>query len=403
MKDKLNILGFTPLECEPCIFIRINNNTHSLDIIGVHVDDLFIGTKCSDTWEEIKKFREDHFRGEGTLKISDKVEYCNINFEINRNDKSVLITQETYWTKVIQKFNVLPTSTRTTPFNSTYMERLRNRDEQDEDEETKTEFLSLIMSIFWGAKRTRPETLFPVSTLATQSKHGTSEDYDDSMAIIKYINDNKPQGIRLCVNGALRIHCFVDSSGSIHKDTRGHGGWVYSLGNKGYGGPLEAHSGKAKINARSVLEYELIALHEALPSGLFLYNLLEELGFPQEPIIIFEDNFGMIELIKRGPISTGVTKHIATKYYGARDLMGRNIICFRHCPTYLMLADILTKTLTRAEFTKMAARLRNDYIQDPMLADEVYEKLFRNSNDHVYIDIDEHKAAEILMIFINSL
>ena len=151
------------------------------------------------------------------------------------------------------------------------------------------------------------------------------------MAIIKYINDNKPQGIRLCVNGALRIHCFVDSSGSIHKDTRGHGGWVYSLGDKGYGGPLEAHSGKAKINARSVLEYELIALYEALPSGLFLYNLSEELGFPQEPIIIFEDKFGTIELIKRGPISTGVTKHIATKYYGARDLVGRNIICFRHC------------------------------------------------------------------------
>ena len=46
----------------------------------------------------------------------------------------------------------------------------------------------------------------------------------------------------------------------------------------------------------------------------------------------------------------------------------------------------------------MAARLRNDYVQDPMLADEVYEKLFRNSNDHVYIDIDEHNAAEILMI-----
>ena len=45
---------------------------------------------------------------------------------------------------------------------------------------------------------------------------------------------------------------------------------------------------------------------------------------PQEPIMIFEDNFELIELIKRGPISTGVTKHIATKYYGSRDLMGLN-------------------------------------------------------------------------------
>ena len=83
--------------------------------------------------------------------------------------------------------------------------------------------------------------------------------------------------------------------------------------------------------------------------------------------------------------------------------MGRHIICFRHCPTYLMIADILTKTLTRAEFNQMAARLRNDYIQDPKLPNEVYEKLFRNSDDHVYIDIDERKAAEVLMTIVNSL
>ena len=401
MKDKLGILGFTPIECEPCIFIRINSKTHTLDIIGVHVDDLFIGTKCSDTWDEIRKFRDDHFRGEGTLKIGDKIEYCNIDFEINRLDKSVKITQESYWKKIIEKFQILPSDKRKTPFKSDYMERLRNR--SDDVTETQTEFLSIIMSIFWGSKRSKPETLFTVSSLATQAKHGTQEDYTDAISIMQYINDNIPQGIRLTVNGKLRIHCFVDSSGSIHKDTKGHGGWVYGLGDNGYGGPIEAHSGKAKINARSILEYELLALHEALPSGLFLFNLLEELGFPQEPIMIFEDNFGLIELIKRGPISTGVTKHIATKYYGSRDLMGRNIICFRHCPTYLMIADILTKVLTQAEFINMAARLRNDYIQSDKLTDEVYAKLFANSNDRVYIDENEERAVKVLLIMLDSL
>ena len=53
MKEKLELLGFKPLECEPCIFIRKNPVTNTLDIIGVHVDDLFIGTKCKATWDEI--------------------------------------------------------------------------------------------------------------------------------------------------------------------------------------------------------------------------------------------------------------------------------------------------------------------------------------------------------------
>ena len=82
MKEKLELLRFKPLECEPYIFIRKNPVTNTLDIIGVHVDDLFIGTKCKDTWDEIRKFKDDYFRGEGTLKVSDRVEYCNINFEV---------------------------------------------------------------------------------------------------------------------------------------------------------------------------------------------------------------------------------------------------------------------------------------------------------------------------------
>ena len=43
MKEKLEILSFQPLKCEPCIFIRINPRTKTLDIIGIHVDDCFIG------------------------------------------------------------------------------------------------------------------------------------------------------------------------------------------------------------------------------------------------------------------------------------------------------------------------------------------------------------------------
>jgi hypothetical protein len=362
----------------------------------VHVDDLLIGTKCAETWNEIRKFRDTYFGGEGTLHISDTVEYCNITFAINRADKSVYISQDAYWNKIAEKYKVLTTNTRDTPYTSNYLERLRQRsNDGEDDEETQTEFLSIIMSIFWGAKRSKPETLFTVSSLATQAKYGTKEDYDDAMTVMKYISENKPQGTRLCVNGNLRIHCFVDSSGSIHKDTRGHGGWVFGLGDKGYGGPVEAHSGKAKQNGLSVLEYELYSLNAALPSGLFLFSLLEELGFPQQPIVIFEDNFGTIELVKRGPISTGVTKHIAARYYFPRDLIRRNIICFRHCPSYLMIADILTKTLTKSEFKSMASRLRNEYQQHSSLSNEVYERLFANSNDQVYIDEYEKKAVEL--------
>ena len=68
-----------------------------------------------------------------------------------------------------------------------------------------------------------------------------------------------------------------------------------------------------------------------------------------------------------------------------------------------MIADILTKILTKAEFNKMAARLRNDYIQDDTLSNEVFEKLFQNSNDKVFNDKDEELAVQLIMKIVENL
>ena len=92
-----------------------------------------------------------------------------------------------------------------------------------------------------------------------------------------------------------------------------------------------------------------------------------------------------------------------TKYVLHILLLRRNIICFRHCPSYLMIADILTKILTKAEFNKMATRLRNDYIQDDILSDEVFERLFQNSNDKVFNDKDEELAVQLIMKIVENL
>ena len=101
---------------------------------------------------------------------------------------------------------------------------------------------------------------------------------------------------------------------------------------------------------------------------------MQELGYPQGPVIVFEDSKALIDTIRRGKISTGVTRHIAAKYYYAKDLIAEGIIFLRHCPTRLMIADILTKHMGGPDFKKMSLRLRNVIEQDLTLSDEVYRK-----------------------------
>lgn len=55
------------MNSEACIFIRIKDGKVSL--ICMHVDDLFIGTKDKNLFDELKAFKKEHFNDEGTIVI----------------------------------------------------------------------------------------------------------------------------------------------------------------------------------------------------------------------------------------------------------------------------------------------------------------------------------------------
>jgi hypothetical protein len=407
LKDKLALTGFVPLLADKCIFTRRYPDA-TLDIVGLWVDDLTMGSLNSYFFDEMRSFLRTHFRGEGTMEVGSQLEYLNLTFLFDNTDGSVTISQAHYWQKVCSKFKLLESDTSRCPHKSKFMERLRERGQNDDQitdtsEPKRLQFLSLVMSMLWGALRSFPDILFNLTALATRSKFGNDVDYSDALQVLKYINSCKENSIRLKINGNIRIVAFVDSSSNIHPDMRGHGGYVISLGDECYGGPVEVSSSRAKLNGRSVMDYELYSLHHMLPGIVFLHELLEELGFPQQPAIIFEDNRALIDLLRRGKISTGVTRHIAAKYYYAKDLILRKIIDIRHCPTLLMIADILTKDLDCPHFQKLSSRLRNLKDQDPSLSDDTYRKLYASCLDTSHMDEEEIKAIEVITNIIQSI
>jgi hypothetical protein len=397
--DKLKLLGFKPLNSEACIFIRIKEGKVSL--ICMHVDDLFIGTKDDNLFDELKAFKKEHFNDEGTIVIGVVQEYLNMNIKIDHSDGSVEITQEPYWNKILNKFRI--EKKMNVPHVAKFMDRLRERNEDIMgSQEDKTKFLSILMSILWGAKRSFPSVLFNVTALASQNIYGTEEDYNDAVKILEHIHQHYKQGIRLKIKGKVQLSVFVDSSCNFHKDTRGHGGFVISLGDEGYGGPVETNSNKAKTNGRSSLEYELFEVHAMLPSLILLREVLEELGYKQDPIPIFEDNQGMIDLLRRGKVNSGATKHIAAKYYYARDLMKRRIIVFKHCPTLLMIADIFTKNLPGPRYKQLMKRLINYDDQDDQFSNEVYEKLYKEKVHEIF-NLGDIQNMDIMNLIIKCV
>jgi len=404
LKEKLALIGFVPLLADCCIFIR-RYEDGTFDLIGVHVDDLLMGSLKPGFFDEMKTFLDVHFRGEGTMVVGPIQDYLSMTLKF-KTDGSVEITQEHYWKKVCNKFSITEGDVAKLPYKNHFMKSIRTRDALENvqiDETQRNKFLSVVMSILWGGRLSLPDTLFTGSVLATRSKFGLPADLDDSMVLLKYINGHKPEGITLKIHGKPRVCLFVDSSSFIHPQMQGQEGWVATISDECYGGPIAAHSGKSKMNATSSMVYELYALHNGLPTALFLHELLTEIGFPQEPIIVFEDNKSLIDLLKRGKISTGATRHIAAKFYWAKDLILSKLITLRHCPTLLMIADIFTKDLPGPVFHRLSSRLRSWGDQDALLSDDVYRRLFANSSESVYHDEEDKKVVELLSMIIERI
>jgi hypothetical protein len=405
LKMQLAKIGFIPLKCEPCIFFRTVEGT--IEFIGMHVDDLLMGSHNGPRLrQDMEDFKRTYFNNEGTITDGPSLEYLNMLLEFNKAHQSVEVSQESYWKSVCAKFEIMESDVEvatTVPHSCNIMSRLRSRNDalepnQTVDEELKKKFLSVVMSILWGTQRSKQELGVNISHLASEAKHASEEDYKDVMRVLKYISQCKGDKIRFKIIGKVQVACYIDSSAHTGPTCLGQAGCVISIGSEGYGGPIEAKSARSKNNHVGSMPYELDALHHMISGPLYIRELLEELGYKQGPVIVFEDNKALIDLIRRGKVSTGVTRHIAAKYYYAKDLIAEGLIVLRHCPTKLMIADILTKHLGGPEFKIMSRRLQNTIQQDSTLTDEVYRRLYLNSSENVYNDEDTKVIAILSMV-----
>ena len=62
-----------------------------------------------------------------------------------------------------------------------------------------------------------------------------------------------------------------------------------------------------------------------------------------------EDNKGTIA-IARNPVNHGRTKHIDIKYHFIREELVEGVVEIKYCNTKDMIADILTKPLSKGQF-----------------------------------------------------
>jgi hypothetical protein len=213
----------------------------------------------------------------------------------------------------------------------------------------KKKYLSLIMSLMYLARLTRPDILLSVTYLASKSHNCTTTDWQSAIRVLKYLDGSRDRGIIIhCTE--LKIVCFCDASHGTHVEGKGHTGYVICMGdNQSY---LASKSAKQKLVALSSTDAEVFAMTDCLKQAVWLRNVLRDLNLcALKPIKLYQDNKSAMIMISE-PSKFKRSKHILIKISYARELVKQAIVNVRYLSTDAMFADMLTKPLHGEQFAR---------------------------------------------------
>ncbi|CAM9484289.1 unnamed protein product [Hapterophycus canaliculatus] len=154
--------------------------------------------------------------------------------------------------------------------------------------------------------------------------------------------------------GPLELVGFADSDFAEDlENRRSCTGFLYTLGR----GVISSAAALKKTIAQSTTEAELIALYVASQEGVYLLNLLKELGVDIDQFNLHSDAMSTPSSSSQAMFSSR-TKHIATKYHLLRESVKNGSPLVNNVLTKLQLSDMMTKNLPKPAFLRLRQMLQ---------------------------------------------
>lgn len=326
--------------------------------IIVYVDDLKVVATKGELIDEVEALMKTRF-GAG-LSVSDEGEYDYLGVHVshNRDTRMVEVTCDAYVTKLLDDFSEKEIKHYKSPASSDLFEL--NAASELLKSEKKKKYHSFVAKLLWIAMRVRLDILVAIAYLATKVHCPTEHEYGKLKRVIGYLY-HKPR-LKLLLNGDDlfqngTINVWVDSSHATHMPSRKSHIGVYASAGKG---PIAVKSLGGKRIANSSTASELYALSYSIGVICGLLNFARAYGAEVRRVIVYEDNQAVISLVEKDKPMTDGSKHMEVQRLFVKEHIDGEKIKIQYCRTEDMIADVLTKALTGAQFEKLIVLMGNE-------------------------------------------
>lgn len=210
---------------------------------------------------------------------------------------------------------------------------------------------------------TRPDLAVPASVNSQANSGWGPNHVHAAKQLLRHAHRTKHWGIGFAKSGKTLdepwvLTVWVDASHASCPNTRrSRTGFFITLN-----GNLLTYKSKLQpgVPAQSSTEAEYRALSAALNEVVWIIMVLKELGIKvKQPVTVKEDNQATIKLAENN-MASARSKHIDLKHHVIRYHSAKGTIKLEYVSTSEMIADILTKCLTKPAFERLRATIMTD-------------------------------------------
>lgn len=339
----LKQLGFTTFPYDEAIFIHT-----TLHIFLIcHVDDFIVtgpdNTEIEQVIQKLNKSLKIQYLGEIN-------QFLGMEFKINKEQKSLSITQIKYLNKLKARFKKESLTPVSTPVELGV--QLVKSTEQAKEEDT-IRYQQQVGALLYLAINTRPDISYAVNRCARYMSNPNNTHFRALDRIWKYLNHYNTEGLFYDCNN-INLIGYSDSDWGGDTITRkSTTGYIFLLGK---GNVISWNSMLQKTVALSSCEAEYMALKEAIKENIYLKNMITyitnllQMQY-MEPILLV-DNQSAIKLAEN-PEFHKKSKHIDIIYHFIRQSIEEKKITIGYIPTKEQIADGFTKGLDNIKHKKL--------------------------------------------------
>ncbi|CAI7729720.1 unnamed protein product [Closterium sp. NIES-54] len=323
-----------PSTADPSLFLRTDTSLSPFYVL-VYVDDLVFSTGDTEALTLVKSELQKRHT------CTELHSYLGLQITWDRARRTITLTPSHMVHQVLQRFGFHFSSPHPTPLSTSHS---LSAPPSDESLEPTCPYPDLVGCLMYLMTCTRPDLAYPLSLLACYVAPGRHQKvhWDAAKRVLRYLCSTSGMGLVLVGRGPVVLTGHADASWAHNSATQwSASGYTFSLCS-GYVSWRSAHSSSV---LSSSCEAEIYAGALAAQELRWLTYMQSDLGEqPRSPPVLYVDNKAMVSLCQEQRLKH-ITKHIALRYFLARELQQRGQLRLAYVATRANTADVFIKAL----------------------------------------------------------